>query len=237
MMEKHDFLVHHGIIGQKWGERRYQYQDGSLTPEGRRRYGLSDNSSKTNEDIRKELNRSALENRYANAMVRSKTKNNARELAKNVFGTVANTLNTSAAYGKAAGVITKADLDVARRLNDASAEQYFTKRGESLRDFTNASKIGAQGANAGKSIMNFNFDEQKVQKIKKSLGKFSDEELKKMVERAELERKYEDDVKNKKFNDTIASVNGCLSAVGSIVGITAAAISIYATLTNPKNQS
>lgn len=29
----------HGIIGQKWGIRRYQYADGSLTPEGRARYG------------------------------------------------------------------------------------------------------------------------------------------------------------------------------------------------------
>lgn len=31
-------LYHHGILGQKWGIRRYQNQDGSLTPEGRIRY-------------------------------------------------------------------------------------------------------------------------------------------------------------------------------------------------------
>lgn len=31
-------LAHHGIIGQKWGVRRYQNPDGSLTEEGRRRY-------------------------------------------------------------------------------------------------------------------------------------------------------------------------------------------------------
>lgn len=31
-------LEHHGILGQKWGQRRYQYEDGSLTPEGRKRY-------------------------------------------------------------------------------------------------------------------------------------------------------------------------------------------------------
>ena len=30
-------LYHHGILGQKWGRRRYQYQDGSYTPEGRER--------------------------------------------------------------------------------------------------------------------------------------------------------------------------------------------------------
>ena len=33
-------LYHHGIKGQKWGVRRYQNSDGSLTDEGRRRYGF-----------------------------------------------------------------------------------------------------------------------------------------------------------------------------------------------------
>ena len=33
-----DYLMHHGIKGQKWGERRFQNPDGSLTPEGMRRY-------------------------------------------------------------------------------------------------------------------------------------------------------------------------------------------------------
>ena len=33
-----DFLAHHGIKGQKWGIRRYQNPDGTLTPAGRERY-------------------------------------------------------------------------------------------------------------------------------------------------------------------------------------------------------
>lgn len=33
-------LYHHGIKGQKWGRRRYQNPDGSLTPEGKKRYGI-----------------------------------------------------------------------------------------------------------------------------------------------------------------------------------------------------
>lgn len=32
-------LYHHGIKGQKWGVRRYQNKDGSLTPAGKKRYG------------------------------------------------------------------------------------------------------------------------------------------------------------------------------------------------------
>lgn len=35
-----DFLMHHGILGMHWGERKYQNQDGSLTPAGREHYGV-----------------------------------------------------------------------------------------------------------------------------------------------------------------------------------------------------
>lgn len=35
-----DYLEHHGVKGQKWGIRNYQLEDGSLTEEGRRRYGV-----------------------------------------------------------------------------------------------------------------------------------------------------------------------------------------------------
>lgn len=38
-------LYHHGIKGQKWGERNYQNPDGSLTPAGKIRYGVASNKT------------------------------------------------------------------------------------------------------------------------------------------------------------------------------------------------
>lgn len=34
------YLMHYGTKGQKWGDRKYQYEDGSLTPEGKIHYGV-----------------------------------------------------------------------------------------------------------------------------------------------------------------------------------------------------
>ena len=39
-----DYLMHHGIKGQKWGIRRFQNLDGTLTAEGRERYSVGDSN-------------------------------------------------------------------------------------------------------------------------------------------------------------------------------------------------
>lgn len=38
-LTQEDYLMHHGVKGQKWGRRQYQNEDGSLTELGRQHYG------------------------------------------------------------------------------------------------------------------------------------------------------------------------------------------------------
>lgn len=39
------YLAHHGILGQKWGVRRFQNEDGSLTSAGKKKYLLDSNGN------------------------------------------------------------------------------------------------------------------------------------------------------------------------------------------------
>jgi hypothetical protein len=49
-------LYHHGIKGQKWGRRRFQNPDGSLTPAGEKRYNKYAEKLNKLDDIRSKTN-------------------------------------------------------------------------------------------------------------------------------------------------------------------------------------
>lgn len=63
-----DYISHFGVKGMKWGIRRYQNRDGSLTPEGRKRYGRSEDSEKVRELRKKPV--SAMSNQELETVIR-----------------------------------------------------------------------------------------------------------------------------------------------------------------------
>lgn len=77
-MAKDYYLVHHGILGQKWGIRRFQNKDGSYTAEGRKRYGFGEEKAKY-KSKRKDINEKY---RIANANILSKKELAEREQIK-----------------------------------------------------------------------------------------------------------------------------------------------------------
>ena len=84
-----DSLSHHGIQGMRWGVRRYQNEDGTLTPEGMRRYGVDYNKRGTKQIIAdqygkkmKRRDRRYMEKQMIKSLKKAGTKESREELAR-----------------------------------------------------------------------------------------------------------------------------------------------------------
>lgn len=104
-------LMHHGTKGMRWGERLYQYPDGSLTPLGREHYGYKG----------KKDTRSAVDKRLAKIEA---AKDTAEGYVKRLInGTLRNKTNASSNAGS---------NDRAAKAREAKAEKKRIKEAEKL---------------------------------------------------------------------------------------------------------
>ena len=144
------YLMHHGIKGQKWGVRRYQNPDGSLTDEGRKRiisahekrgraigglagriggYFLYDNA-----DVVADKSKEAVK-RASNSKVASKTKETAKRIGESrPVGKVSEVAKTT---GKK--VSDKLDNDTTKKIRDKTGNVISSGK-ESLKRTANEAK-------------------------------------------------------------------------------------------------
>lgn len=78
-MENYYVLSHAGIKGMKWGVRRYQNKDGTLTPEGRKRYLATDGKTLTKAGKKKFENKDGSLNEKGKQMYKAMEENRGKE--------------------------------------------------------------------------------------------------------------------------------------------------------------
>ena len=165
-------LVHHGIRGMKWGVRRYQNKDGSLTDKGKKRYY-----------------------READAAGYKQEGYNGRRYRTTKKGKVEG-------FDADTDKWVKDDLTRSRRLTDESS------------------------AMAGK-LKKLNDDSMKNRKIKPmDLSNMSDKEMRDQINRAMLERQYNDMFNPAKTSKGREYASQVLETAGTVLAIGSSALGI-----------
>ena len=166
-------LYHHGIKGMKWGVRRYQNKDGSLTDKGMKRYARDAKE--------KEFNKY---DSSSGTYYRQSKKNGRSDLKADASRYV------------------KEDMERSKRLVDSS------------RNLSNELKRTVDNSNRNR----------KVQKM--DLSHMTDQEMRNQINRAMLERQYNDMFNPQRESRGREYVSQTLDKVGNVLAVTGSALSI-----------
>ena len=207
-------LTHHGILGQKWGVRRFQNKDGTRTTAGKKRESSSKSDAPAHEDytkahnsksvksmsdaeLRDQLNRLQMEKQYS--QLSSTDVNRGKEYVSKtlkVAGTIATATSTALTiynnYGKIKEIVNgMAKKRESSSKSDAPAHEDYTKAHNS-----------------------------------KSVKSMSDAELRDQLNRLQMEKQYSQ-LSSTDVNRGKEYVSKTLKVAGTIATATSTALTIY----------
>lgn len=196
-----DELYHYGIKGQKWGVRRYQNKDGSLTAAGKKRRSSSDEvRNMSTDELRQKVRRLNNEQRYIDL-----TKSSSSSVSKTADG-----------------------IERASRIGSDANKIYKSMNGEN-NPYSKVANQGidamSRTARLTKKIDSNVRSKNDTAKALKKIETMSDADLAKEVDRLDLEQQYSR-LSNSKIRRGKTSVNEVLDIAGDIVGIGASAVAI-----------
>lgn len=182
-------LCHHGVKGQRWGIRRYQNADGSLTPAGRKRYENDDGS--LNDAGRKF---------YAEQDRARRAAANPEQAAR----------GTTLAKREQTAAIADAKQAVVNKITDKNTAAAVNSAAEAAR------KLSATEKQTRKK--------PEIQKM--DLSNMSDKQMRDEINRALLERQYNEMFAPRKVNKGREFVGKALEVGGVMLTTAGAALSI-----------